>query len=74
MLIGMLLNELQKQVRENARQADQLERLSAQMSQASADHERELRVVQGRLAALEQAMRTKTGNSKVADASPALLK
>ena len=57
-LIPMLLNELQKRARENAQQADRINRLSAQMAAMNA-----------KLATLEQAMRG--GNRTLADASTA---
>ncbi len=57
MLSAMLLNELKKQVRENALQAQQLKKLSAQMLEMNA-----------KVMVLEQAMRTNKGEGKLAAA------
>ena len=71
MLSAMLLNELQKQATENQRLMAQVSRLSARMialktstgrelAQLNASRERDLRSMQERLAALEQAMKTQS--------------
>jgi len=70
-LISMLLNELQKQTRNqtaaNRRQAEQIRRLSAQVTEEKASRKREIEALQntfaGRLAVLEQAIgKSKDGN------------
>jgi hypothetical protein len=60
-LTGMLLNELQKQRSENARQAAQIKQLSAQMTEAKVSFER-------RLSALEQTIQARNGDHKLATA------
>jgi hypothetical protein len=55
MLGAMLLNELQKQVRENAQQAEQLKKLSVQMLEMHA-----------KLSSLQQAMQTRSGEGRLA--------
>ncbi len=78
MLSAMLLNELQKQNKVNERQAAQVTNLSAQMvamrlsnrrevAGLKANYERDLRSIQERLAAMEQAM-GKTNGRKLAAA------
>ena len=66
MLNAMLLNELGKQTREEARQDKQLKKLSAQMAQENTNHQRER--MQERLSALEQAMQTKNRDRTLAAA------
>jgi len=58
-LTGMLLNELQKQRSENARQAAQVKKLSAQMVEMKASFEQ-------RLCALERTEQTRNGSRKLA--------
>jgi Chaperone of endosialidase len=55
MLTSMLLNEIQKQARENHRQVERINRLSMQMGQ-----------MQERLSALEQTLQAQNGNRKLA--------
>jgi hypothetical protein len=80
MLSAMLLNELQKQSRENQRLATQVGNLSAQLvtiktstgrevTELKASRERDLRSMQERLAALEQASQTRNGVGKLAAAT-----
>jgi hypothetical protein len=73
MLSSMLLNELQKQARENHRQGEQIRELSAQLAQTRAAMRTqaaqlvELRTAfDGRLAIVEQAMRTSGANRRLA--------
>jgi hypothetical protein len=60
-LTGMLLNELQKQRSENARQAAQIKKVSAQMSEVKVSFER-------RLSALEQTTQARNADRKLAAA------
>jgi hypothetical protein len=57
----MLLNELQKQRSENAHQAEQIKKLSAQMVEVKASFEQ-------RLSALEQTTQARNGSRKLAAA------
>ena len=61
MLVGMLLNELQKQNREKAQQAEEIKRLAAQMAALKA-------VFEKRLSRLEQTIQAKNGDGKLAAA------
>lgn len=74
MLSAMLLNELQKQSMENARQAEQIKRLSMQIAEVKAEHQRKLRSMrtafEERLSALEQTIQAKDGYGKLAAAAP----
>jgi hypothetical protein len=60
MLTSMLLNELQKQNRENQRQEEQMRRLSTQLTEERASRKREIEALRNtfaeRLAVLERAM------------------
>jgi uncharacterized coiled-coil protein SlyX len=74
-LSAMLLNELQKQTRENQRQAEQIRELSAQVGEqkvttrGQAAQLRALRTAfEERLATLEQTMRAQNGNRNLAAA------
>ena len=71
-LTSMLLNELQKQTRDNARKAARLNRLAAQIAELKASHERELGTMrtafEQRLSRIEQTMASKDGNHNLATA------
>jgi hypothetical protein len=78
-LTAMLLNEVQRQNRANARQAEQINRqatqikeLTAHMAEARANYQRQLgtlrSAVEARLAALEQATHAKNTEAKLAAA------
>ena len=64
MLSAMLLNELQKQASENQQLAAQMIAMKAstgrEIAQLKASRERDLRSMQDRLAALEQAVKTQS--------------
>jgi hypothetical protein len=70
MLTSMLFNELQKQRKENQRQAEQLKQLSVRIAAMKISTGRELRTMMERLSALEQAMQTRNAQEKMAAAPP----
>jgi hypothetical protein len=66
MMTGMLINELQKQARQNHRLAAQVGKLSAQIIAMKASTGRELAAVQERLATMERVMQAQNGSQKLA--------
>jgi len=70
-LTGMLLNELQKQASENARQTEKVRKLSGQVAELKADRDRDRAqraAFEARLSALEQTTQARNGGRKLAAA------
>ena len=70
-LTAMLLNELQKQRRENAQQSEQIKRLSSQVADERgqiADERAQRAAFEERLSTLEQTIQAKNGDGKLAAA------
>jgi hypothetical protein len=67
-LTSMLLNELQKQGRKSDRQADEIQRLSAQVAELKASQQRQRAAFEDRLATVERALAAQTTSGKLASA------
>jgi uncharacterized protein YlxW (UPF0749 family) len=67
-LTSMLLNELQKQGRKSDRQADEIQKLSAQVAELKASQQRQRAAFEDRLGTVERALAAQTTSGKLASA------